>query len=81
MKMQFNKGEIMDRISNNLRNIREVYGLSQVEMSQKCHINRKMYGLWENGYVMPSALGLLSLSEGLDISIDELLKTDIDYIH
>ena len=77
MKMQYNKGEIMDRISSNLFKIREQYGLSQVEMSQKCHINRKMYGLWENGYVMPSTLGLLSLSEGLGISIDDLVKKDL----
>lgn len=81
MKMQFNKAEVIDRISNNLRNIREVYGCSQAEMSRKCHVNSNMYMLWENGDIMPSAIGLLSLSEGLDISIDELLKTDIDYVH
>ena len=79
--MQFNKGEVLDRLSKNLANIRSVYGCSQRAMARKCHVNDNMYMLWENGYVMPSAIGLLSLSEGLDISIDELLKTDIDYIH
>lgn len=79
--MKYSKAEVVDRISANLKTIREVYGYTQTEMSKKCHVNNNMYNLWENGYVMPSALGLLSLSEGLDISIDELLKTDIDYIH
>lgn len=81
MKMQFDKAEVIDRISNNLKNIREVYGCSQRAMARKCHVNDNMYMLWENGDIMPSALGLLSLSEGLDVSIDELLKTDIDYTH
>lgn len=81
MKMKYSKAEVVDRISSNLRNIREVYGCTQTEMSKKCHVNNNMYNLWENGYAMPSTLGLLALSEGLDISIDELLKTDIDYIH
>lgn len=77
MKMKFDKDKIKDRISSNLLKIRGEYGCSQREMSQKCHINRNMYGLWEDGYVMPSALGLLSLSEGLGISIDDLVKKDL----
>lgn len=77
MKMKFDKDEIKDRISSNLLKIRGEYDCSQEEMSKKCHINSKMYGLWENGYVMPSTLGLLSLSEGLGISIDDLVKKDL----
>lgn len=77
MKMQFNKAEYIERISSNLAKIREGYGCSKKEMARKCHVNDNMYMLWENGYDLPSTLGLLSLSEGLGISIDTLLKTDL----
>lgn len=77
MKMKFNKAEVGDRIASNLKKIRESYGCTQTEMSNKCQINDRMYNLWENGYVMPSTLGLLTLSESLGISMDDLVKKEL----
>ena len=75
--MKFNKAEVGDRIASNLTKIRESYGYIQTEMSKKCQINGNMYHLWENGYVMPSTIGLLTLSEALGISMDDLVKKDL----
>ena len=75
--MKVNKAEVGDRISSNLRKIRERYGCTQTEMSKKCQINGRMYHLWESGYVMPSTIGLLTLSEALGVSMDDLVKKEL----
>lgn len=77
MKMKVNRAEVGDRIASNLHKIRESYGYTQTKMSKMCQINNRMYNLWESGYVMPSTLGLLTLSEALGISMDDLVKKDL----
>ena len=66
--MKFDKAEVIDRISNNLRNIREVYGCSQRAMARKCHVNDNMYMLWENGDVVETPFdGLMAFSDATEL--------------
>lgn len=57
----------------NLRAMRVVYGYSQDDVSQKVHIARQTYSLYESGRCLPDTLILCRLADLYHVSIDYLL--------
>ncbi len=62
---------------NNLRSLRKKSGLSQEELGIRLNTVRQTISKWENGVSVPDAETLVKLAEILDVSVNELLGTDI----
>lgn len=67
-------------LSNNLKVLRKLKGLSQEQLAQQLNVSRQAVSKWENGSGLPEVETLISLSEIFACTIDDLLKKDlIDY--
>lgn len=65
-------------VSEQIRNHRKRIGISQEEMSEKIYVSRQTISSWENGKSYPDLQSLLLLSEIFSISLDELIKGDVE---
>ena len=63
---------------NNLRNIREIYGITQDEIAKAINVNRATISNWENEKSYPDIHSLLLLSSLFNVSLDQLIKGDIE---
>ncbi len=61
-----------------LRYLRKINNMSQEELAGKLTVSRQAVSRWETGDTMPDAETLLQLSEVFGVSIDNLLKDDLD---
>lgn len=52
--------------------------MSQQEFADSIEEKRTTIAAWEQGHSYPNALKLITISEFLDISIDDLLKIDLN---
>jgi len=58
-----------------IKELREVKGFDQKSFAFDCEIGRTQLYMIENGKTNPRLLTLMKIAKGLDLSIDELLKT------
>lgn len=65
-----------DRIAENLRCLRQVFGYTQSDIARAIHICRCTYAQYETGRTAPSVELLLQLACFYRISIDMLLEGD-----
>lgn len=65
-------------ISNQLKKYRKSYGLSQEKLAEVIHVSRQTISNWETGKSYPDLQSLLLLSDQFNISLDELIKGDVD---
>lgn len=65
-------------LGNQIRNHREIKGLSQEELAEKIYVSRQTISNWENEKSYPDIHNILMLSVLFDVSLDELVKGDID---
>lgn len=65
-------------ISKQIRHFRERDQLSQEELAAKIYVSRQTISNWENERSYPDIHNLLLLSILFDVSLDELVKGDID---
>ena len=65
-------------ISNQIKNYRKQKNLSQEELTEKIYVSRQTISNWETGKSYPDVHNLLLLSTLYDISIDELIKGDVE---
>jgi transcriptional regulator with XRE-family HTH domain len=65
-------------LSEKLYNLRRKQGLSQEELSAKLDCSRQVISKWENGATTPDAEMLQKYSEMFGVSIDYLVKEDIE---
>lgn len=65
-------------ISNQIRNHRKRISLSQEELAEKIYVSRQTISNWETGRSYPDVHNLLLLSALYEISIDELIKGDVE---
>lgn len=63
----------MSLFSENLRSARELAGLTQKDMSERIHTSEAAYGLYEQGKREPKIEMLCTLSQTLNVSIDDLV--------
>ncbi len=64
--------------SKQLKKNRELNGLSQEELAEKIYVTRQTISKWENDKNYPDIHNLIALSILFDISLDELVKGDVD---
>ena len=65
-------------LSEKLYNLRRKQGLSQEGLAEKLDCSRQVISKWENGTTVPDAKMLQKYSELFGVSIDYLLREDID---
>ena len=65
-------------LSEKLYNLRRKQGLSQEALAEKLDCSRQVISKWENGATTPDAEMLQKYSELFGVSIDYLVKEDIE---
>ena len=65
-------------LSEKLYNLRRKQGLSQEALAEKLNCSRQVISKWENGTTSPDAEMLHKYSELFGVSIDYLVKEEID---
>ena len=65
-------------ISNQIKNYRKQKNLSQEELTEKIYVSRQTISNWETGKSYPDVHNLILLSTLYEISIDELIKGDVE---
>lgn len=65
-------------ISTQIKKYRSTMGLSQEELAEKIYVTRQTISNWENGKNYPDIHSLLLLSSLFNISLDQLIKGDIE---
>ena len=65
-------------LSEKLYNLRRKQGLSQEGLAEKLDCSRQVISKWENGTTIPNAEMLQKYSELFGVSIDYLVKDDLD---
>ena len=68
----------MERISSNLKVLRELKKLSQEQMAEQLNITRARLGAYEEGRNEPPIDIILRIADYFKISIDALLKGDFN---
>lgn len=61
-----------------IKKYRNEYALSQDELAEKVFVSRQSISNWENGKTYPDIKSLLLLSEVFSVSLDQLVKGDIE---
>lgn len=64
-------------INDNIKKYRKEKGLSQEEMAVKLRVVRQTVSKWEKGLSVPDAEVLIKMSELLEVSVGQLLGTEI----
>jgi transcriptional regulator with XRE-family HTH domain len=72
-----NKDILQKNFGRHIRDIRIKKGLTQVEVSSSMNKDQQSLQRIESGKVSPSLYYLFELSEGLGISIQELVSFDV----
>ncbi len=65
-------------LSGQIKRHRDELGLSQEELAGKIFVTRQSVSNWENGRTYPDLQSLLRLSDLFGLSLDELIKGDIE---
>lgn len=65
-------------LGTQIKKHRSALALSQEELAEKIFVSRQSVSNWENDKTYPDIKSLLMLSELFEISVDELIKGDVD---
>lgn len=65
-------------ISEKIKQIRNKEGLTQEQFSEKINVSRNAVAKWETNRGYPDIQSLINISEIFNISLDELVKDDIN---
>lgn len=68
----------MVEVGNRIREERESLGLSQEELARQIFVSRQTVSNWETGKTYPDVQSLLLLSNLFDVSVDSLVKGDME---
>ena len=63
----------MTTFGNNLRNLRKIKNISQVEFAKKMQTTQQRVSEWECDKVEPSLYNIIKMLSVLDISFEELV--------
>ena len=64
-------------LSNNLKRFRKQKGLTQENVAEALNVVRQTISKWEKGISVPDADILIKLAEILDVSVSELIGSDV----
>lgn len=65
-------------LGGQIKRRRDALGLSQEELGEKIFVTRQSVSNWENGKTYPDLQSLLRLGDLFGLSLDELIKGDIE---
>lgn len=65
-------------LGQQLKAHRKELGISQDELAEKLFVSRQSISNWENNKTYPDIHTLLLLAETFDVSLDELIKGDVE---
>lgn len=65
-------------LSKRIKELRQRDGLSQEELAERIYVSRQTVSNWENDHSYPDVQSLLMLSTLFNVSLDELIKGDIE---
>lgn len=63
----------MEKIAENIRNLRLKLELTQQELADKISVSRSVLTKWESGGLIPDVTALIKLSEIFNLSLDGLV--------
>ena len=63
-----------DRLVTQLKDLREVHGLTQAQLGQMIGVSRKTINTVENGVYVPSTVIALKLAAALGVSVEVLFS-------
>ncbi|WP_051651716.1 helix-turn-helix transcriptional regulator [Proteiniclasticum ruminis] len=72
------EGRMNMNISEQIRVNRKKVSASQEDLAERVYVSRQTISSWENGKSYPDLQSLLLLSEIFSISLDELIKGDVE---
>ena len=67
----------MTLVSNNIKYLRKLNGLTQEQFSQRIGIKRSLLGAYEEGRANPNWNTLITMAKLFNTSVDQLLKQDL----
>lgn len=65
-------------LGNRIKELRKAQNINQDELSEKLFVSRQTISNWENDKSYPDIQSVLLLSEIFDVSVDQLLKGDVE---
>ena len=65
-------------VGNRIREERERKGISQEELARQIFVSRQTVSNWETGKTCPDVQSLLLMSNLFDVSVDSLIKGDVE---
>ncbi|MBV7389196.1 helix-turn-helix domain-containing protein [Enterococcus alishanensis] len=69
--------ELHEKLKQHRKNI----GLTQEAIAEKLKVSRQTISNWETGKSLPDIYSLVTLSEVYDLSLDELIKGDVQVMN
>lgn len=72
------EGDVVLDLSKHIKELRRRDGLSQEELAERIYVSRQTVSNWENDHSYPDVQSLLMLSVLFSVSLDELVKGDIE---
>ena len=66
--------DALHNLGHIIREKREAVGLTQIEVAEKAGLDRNYIGMVERGERNPSYLSLIKLANGLNLTVDQLIK-------
>lgn len=67
-------------VGTQIKKFRQSFNLSQEELAEKVYVSRQTISNWETGKNYPDIHSLLLLKSLFNVSLDELLREDIEFI-
>lgn len=67
----------MSIVSNNIKYLRRLNGLTQEQFSRKIGIKRSLLGAYEEARANPNLTNLKNMAHAFGVSVDQLIKNDL----
>lgn len=67
---------IEQNIANNIKTLRQQFGLKQSELGEKIAYSDKTVSKWENGTSVPDIRALYAIAEVFGLKVDDLINSD-----
>lgn len=65
-------------VGGRIRELRAERGMSQDDLAERVYVSRQTISSWENDKTYPDVQSLLLLSEIFDVTVDSLIKGDVE---
>jgi transcriptional regulator with XRE-family HTH domain len=66
------------KLSEKIQYLRKEHGLTQEQLAEQCNVSRQAITKWESDIAIPETEKIIFLSKLFKVSIDELLKDELD---